>query len=383
MEGYQQEIKDLQEKGLYRQLRVLEKHEGTHASFQGRRILLFCGNDYLGMSRHPRVMAVAHKAIDRYGVGARSARLIAGTTEAHASLEKKIAKFKNKEGALVFGSGFLANLGILTAFAGKEDVVIMDKLCHASLIDGARLSGAEIRVFPHKNYAKCEEILKKCTARRKLLVTENVFGMDGDRADLEELIRLKKKYGALLIVDDAHGTGVFGKNGPGATARFSKGIDVIMGTLSKAIGGLGGFVAADKELIDHLINFARPFIFATALPPVLCEAAREAFCVIEEEPALLKKLWTNIREVHRGLTKLGFRIAKPESAVIPVILGDEKKAVEAFEKLLIQGIFIPAVRYPTVPKGKARLRITLSAAHTASDIEKLLYAFKNLKNEKS
>jgi 8-amino-7-oxononanoate synthase len=372
---YAQELQALKQKNLYRRLRVLEDHEGTHAKFEGRKILLFCGNDYLGMSRHPRVLAAAHKAIDRYGVGARSARLIAGTTDAHARLEKKIAKFKNKESALVFGSGFLANLGILTAFASKGDVVIMDKLCHASLIDGARLSGAEIRVFPHKNHEKCEEILKKCTARRKLLVTENVFGMDGDRADLKRLIRLKKKYGALLIVDDAHGTGVFGKSGPGATARFSKGIDVIMGTLSKAIGGLGGFVAADKDLIDHLTNFARPFIFATALPPVLCETAYEAFCVIEEEPALLKRLWTNIREVHQGLTKLGFRLAKPESAVLPVIIGDEKKAMEAFEKLLARGIFIPAVRYPTVPKGKARLRVTVSAAHTGQDIAAMIKAF--------
>ena len=375
---YKKELQELKAKSLYRKLRVLEDHQGTRAVFEGRKILLFCGNDYLGMSRHPRVIAAAHKAIDQYGVGARSARLIAGTTVAHARLEEKIAAFKSKESALVFGSGFLANLGILTAFAGKEDVVILDKLCHASLIDGARLSGAEIRVFPHKNYEKCEEILKKCTARRKLLVTENVFGMDGDRADLDTLIRLKKKYGALLIVDDAHGTGVFGKTGPGAAARFSDGIDVIMGTLSKAIGGLGGFVAADKVLIDHLTNFARPFIFATALPPMLCETAREAFCVIEEEPELLEKLWANIREVHQGLTKLGFRLAAPESAVLPVILGDEKKSMDAFEKLLAQGLFVPAVRYPTVPKGKARLRITVSAAHTSEDIQTLIKAFKTL-----
>jgi glycine C-acetyltransferase/8-amino-7-oxononanoate synthase len=250
----------------------------------------------------------------------------------------------------------------------------MDKLCHASLIDGARLSGAEIRVFPHKSYKKCEEILKKCTAPRKLLVTENVFGMDGDRADLQELIGLKKKYGALLVVDDAHGTGVFGKTGPGATTRFSKGLDIIMGTLSKAIGGLGGFVAADRGLIDHLINFARPFIFATALPPVLCKTAHEAFCVIEEEPELLEKLWDNIAQVHKELTRLGFSIAKPESAIIPIMVGDEGKAMELFEKLLGQGVFIPAVRYPTVPKGKARLRVTVSAAHTSQDIAELMRA---------
>ncbi len=377
-ETIQKQLEGLKEANLYRSIRVLEEQEGTRAVFEGRKILLFCGNDYLGMSRHPRVLAAAHKAIDQYGVGARSARLMSGSTDAHARLEKKIAAFEHKDGALVFGSGYLANLGILTAFAGKEDTVIMDKLCHASLIDGARLSGAEIRVFPHKNYKKCEEILKKCEAPRKLLVTENVFGMDGDRADLQELSRLKREYGALLIVDDAHGTGVFATGSLGSTAGFSQSIDLIMGTLSKAIGGLGGFVAADKALIDHLVNFSRPFIFATALPPVLCEAAREAFCVIEEEPALLEKLWSNIREVHQGLTKLGFRLAEPESAVLPVILGDEGKTVAAFEKLLAQGLFIPAVRYPTVPKGKARLRITVSAAHAPTDITELLKAFKTL-----
>jgi 8-amino-7-oxononanoate synthase len=378
-ENYQKELQNLRDKNLYRSLRILENSDGVRAEFRGKKILLFCGNDYLGMSRHPRVIAAAHKAIDRYGVGARSARLIAGTTDAHARLEKKIAEFKNKENALVFGSGFLANLGILTSFAGKEDLIVMDKLCHASLIDGARLSGAEIRVFPHKNYEKCEEILKKSAARRKILVTENVFGMDGDRADLEKLIRIKKRYGALLVVDDAHGTGVFGKDGPGATGKFAKGIDVIMGTLSKAIGGLGGFAAADRDLIDHLINFARPFIFATALPPVLCETAREAFCVIEEEPELLKKLWANIQKVHAGLISLGFRLAEPESTVLPVIIGDEKEAMEAFEKLIALGLYIPAVRYPTVPKGKARLRITVSAAHSDADIEQLLKAFEKIK----
>ncbi len=205
--------------------------------------------------------------------------------------------------------------------------------------------------------------------------------MDGDLADLKELVRLKEKYGALLAVDDAHGTGVLGPRGRGAaeTGKLAGKIDVIMGTLSKAAGGLGGFAAADKVLIEHLVNFARPFIFATALPPVLCEAAREALCVIEDEPILRKKLRANIRKVYEGLTRLGFPLANPESAILPVILGDEKKALEAFEALLRRGIFIPAVRYPTVPKGKARLRVTVSAAHTPRDIEKLIAAFRYLK----
>ena len=254
----------------------------------------------------------------------------------------------------------------------------MDKLCHASLVDGARLSKAELRVFPHKNYKKCEELLRGSQgARRRILVTETVFSMDGDLAGLKELVCLKKKYGALLVVDDAHGTGVLGAHGRGATEEgdLSKKIDIIMGTLSKALGGLGGFVAADKIMTDILVNFARPFIFATALPPVLCEAAREALCVVEEEPSLRKRLWDNIRQVHQELTQLGLSIGKPESAILPVMVGDEGEAVEVFEKLLAQGVFIPAVRYPTVPKGKARLRITVSAAHTRQDIARLTVAF--------
>jgi len=375
---YLQDLQSLKEKNLYRRFRVLEDHEGTHASFEGRELLLFCGNDYLGLSRHPRVIRAAQKALKMYGIGAGAARLISGTTSAHNALEKKLAQIKGKERALVFSTGFLANLGILTALADERDVIVMDKLCHASLIDGARLSKAELRVFPHKNYKKCEELLRGAqNARRRILVTETVFSMDGDRADLKELVRLKKKYKALLVVDDAHGTGVLGARGRGAAeeGNLSKKTDIIMGTLSKALGGLGGFVAADKIITDYLVNFARPFIFATALPPVLCEAAREALCVIEERPLLRKSLWSNIRKVHEGFTKLGFSIGKPESAILPVMVGDEGKAMEAFEGLLAQGIFIPAVRYPTVPKGKARLRITVSAAHTGRDIARLMEVF--------
>ncbi|MFH1800635.1 MAG: 8-amino-7-oxononanoate synthase [Candidatus Omnitrophota bacterium] len=375
---FSQELKSLKEKNLFRRLRVLEDLKGTHATFEGRRLLLFCSNDYLGLSRHLRVVRAAQKALKTYGVGAGAARLISGTSKAHAVLEKKLAQIKGKENALVFASGFLANLGILTAFAGEKDTIIMDKLCHASLVDGARLSKAELRVFPHKNYKKCEELLRGSqSARRRILVTETVFSMDGDLADLKELVRLKKRYNALLVADDAHGTGVLGKHGRGMTedGNLSKKIDIIMGTLSKALGGLGGFIAADKGIVDYLVNFARPFIFATALPPLLCEAAHEALCVVEEEPVLRKRLWDNIHQVYQGLAGLGLSIGKPESAILPVIIGDEGKAMEVFEKLLAHGVFIPAVRYPTVPKGKARLRITVSAAHTRQDIAKLIAAF--------
>lgn len=379
---FQEELKQLAGKNLYRKLRVLESRDATHARFEGREMLLFCSNDYLGLSRHPRVVRAAREALEVCGVGAGAARLISGTSEAHRRLEEKIAQFKRKEASIVFGSGFLANLGILTALAGTGDVIVLDKLCHASLVDGARLSGAALRVFPHKNYKQCEELLRKSkTARRRVLVTESVFSMDGDLADLETLIHLKKKYDALLVVDDAHGTGVIGTSGRGATETkgIAEGVDLIMGTLSKAVGGLGGFVAAEKTLTDYLVNFARSFIFATALPPVLCEAAREGFCVIEEEPALRERLWENVRAVERGLKGAGFLGAPAASAILPVVLGDEKKALSAFEALLSEGVFVPAVRYPTVPKGKARLRVTVSAAHAAKDIEKLVSVLNRVK----
>ncbi|MBU9888337.1 MAG: 8-amino-7-oxononanoate synthase [Candidatus Omnitrophica bacterium] len=370
----QQELNGLIEKDLYRELRVLESRDPTRARFEGREMLLFCGNDYLGLSRHPRVVKAARDAFEKCGVGAGAARLISGTFPDHRKLEERIARFKRKEAAIVFATGFLANLGILTAFAGDEDVIIMDKLCHASLVDGARLSGAALRVFPHKNYRVCETLLKKHqTARRRILITEGVFSMDGDLADLETMIRMKEKYGAMLVVDDAHGTGVTGASGRGTTepSGVAEGVDIVMGTLSKAIGGLGGFVAADRTLIDYLVNFSRPFIFATALPPALCAAAEEAFCLIEEEPDLRQKLWENIQAVEGELRKAGFCPASAASAILPVILGEEKKAIRAFEVLLSRGLYVPAVRYPTVPKGKARLRVTVSAAHTEQDIREL------------
>jgi len=371
------ELSDLKKNNLYRQIRVLKNSDGIHAEWRGEKITLFCGNDYLGLSRHPRVIRAAEQALKKYGVGAGAARLVSGSTTAHEALEKKIARLKNKERALVFGSGYLANLGILTAFAREGDTIIMDKLCHASLVDGARLSQAELRVFPHKKYEKCEAILRKSVGRRKILLTESVFSMDGDLADLKELVRLKKKYKALLVVDDAHGMGVIGKHGHGATEKFSKEIDIIMGTLSKAIGGLGGFVAADDPYVDYLVNFSRPFIFTTALPPVLSASALESLSVIEKETALRKKLWDNIRSIHVGLSEAGFVLGKPESAILPVMIGNEKRALEAFQSILKEGVFIPAIRHPTVAKGKARLRITVSASHTEADIRALLKAFKS------
>jgi len=381
---FEDELNLLKDQCLYRQLKTLQPTGAVNAVWQGRDTVLFCGNDYLGMSRHPRVMQAAKKAIDRCGTGAGAARLISGTSQAHTELEEKIASVRKKERALVFSAGYLANLGVLSALAGEDDLIVMDKLCHASLIDGARLSGARLRVFPHQNYARCEEILRQeQTAGKKILVSDTVFSMDGDMADFKELIRLKKTYGCLWVADDAHGMGVLGQQGGGALedGGFETEADVVTGTLSKALGSLGGFAAASGSMIEYLINKARPFIFATALPPAVCAAALEALRVLEEEPEYRYALWRNIQRMHEALTAEGWLLHPITSPILPLVIGTEGDALAFSESLLQQGFFVPAVRYPTVAKGKARLRITLSAAHTASQIEQFNEALRGIKKQ--
>lgn len=370
LESFINDLEELHEKGLYRRLKTLHDFRGTRARWEGRQLTLFCGNDYLGLSHHPRVIRAAQEAFGKYGVGAGAARLISGTSELHTCLEEELARFKRKERSLVFGAGYLANLGLLGALAGEKDFLVMDKSCHASLIDGARLSRATLRVFPHRNYERCAAILENCTRGRRILVSESVFSMDGDLADLSELIRLKERYECLLVVDDAHGTGVFGTEGRGATEGFEEKTDCITGTFSKALGVFGGFVAASATLVEHLINFSRPFIFATAPPPALQAASREALLLIQEEPELRERLWKNVNRVQAFLKEKGFP-CENRSPIFPVILGEEKEALRVSEELLQKGVLIPAIRYPTVPKGKARLRITVSAAHTEEDLERL------------
>lgn len=374
-----EELEEARARGLSRKLRTLAPAAGAKALWEGREIILFCGNDYLGLSKDPRVMRAAEDAIRTYGVGAGAARLISGTSDLHARLEIELARFKDSERALIFGSGYLANLGILSALAGEKDLIVMDKLCHASLIDGARLSGAVLRTFPHKNYAKAGEILQKGTAFQKcLLVSDTVFSMDGDLADLVELERLREKYGALLIVDDAHGIGVFGREGRGAADgdRLKK-IDAVVGTLSKSLGVLGGFVAASAVLIEHLIHFSRPFLFATAPPPLLMAAALESLRLLQAESSPREKLWENFNRVRDFLISRKIR-TENEAPIFPILVGDESKAVRISEALLEKGVLIPAIRYPTVPRGKARLRLTMSAIHTKEDLEKLFQAFEDV-----
>ena len=375
-----QELEELRERGLYRKLRTLSVLRGTHAFLDGRELVLFCGNDYLGLSQHPRVIEAAKQALDRYGAGAGAARLISGTSELHSQLESELARFKRKERALVFGSGYLTNLGVLSALAGEKDLVVMDKLSHASLIDGARLSGATLRAFPHKNYSKCEEILegrggfKTRPYRRRILVSDSVFSMEGDSADLETLARIKEKYDCILVIDDAHGFGVFGETGRGMTEGFEEKIDVIVATLSKALGVFGGFAAASSTFIEYFLNVSRPFIFATAPPPALASASLEALRLITEDSTFRARLWHNVDCVRDFLESQGLR-SERKSPIFPIVLGNETRTVEIAEKLLTRGILIPGVRYPSVPKGKARLRLTVSAAHSKEDLEKLFRAF--------
>lgn len=368
------ELEILRANHIYRKLRTLEAAGPTRASLDGREILLFCGNDYLGLSHHPRVVSAMKNSVERDGAGAGAARLISGTHQLHTQLEEKLAAFKGKEAALVFSAGYLANLGVLSALAGSSDVILIDKLCHASLIDGARLSGATLRTFPHKNYGRAEEILKNSDEfQKRILVTDTLFSMDGDFADMKELVRLKKKYHCLLVADDAHGTGVMGSGGRGAVedGDLAAEISVLTGTLSKALGALGGFAAADRVTIDYLINFARPFIFATALPPALCAAALESLKIIEEDPGLRRKLWDNVEFLKKEFSRIGMAYPPENSPIIPVMIGEESKAVEISEKLLQEGVLVPAIRTPTVAKRKARLRVTVSAVHEKEDIQKL------------
>ncbi len=375
----EEELREVREKNLYRKLRGLQPVSAVRALHEGREILLFCGNDYLGLTHHPRVTQAFGQAIQETGAGSGAAQLISGHSEDHVRLEKKIAGYKHKENALLFSAGYLANLGVLSALAGEGDLILMDKLCHASLVDGARLSGAEIRVFPHKNYERAEEILKISEHAKKILVSDTVFSMDGDLADISELVRLKEKYNTLLVLDDAHVTGVFPdpQGNPAIDQNLCAKVDVITGTLSKAAGLIGGFAAASIQTVEYLINFSRPFIFATALPPAVCRAAHEAFDVMKEEPALRLKLWANAERLKKGFQSLGIEIPEGNaSPILPVILGTEEKALAVSEKLLSRGVLVPAVRYPTVPKGKARLRVTASAAHNEGDIRFLLEALK-------
>jgi glycine C-acetyltransferase len=373
-----EELESLKQQNLYRRFRILEDEQKAHTTFDHRSVVNLSSNNYLGLTTHPRLRAKALEAVERYGVGTGSVRTIAGTMDLHMELERKLAEFKNVEAVVVFQSGFTANAGTVSAILSKEDVVISDELNHASIIDGCRLSRAAIKVFPHKDVDAARRIIKDLPAtQRRLLITDGVFSMDGDLGPLPDLCDLAEETGCIMMVDDAHASGVFGRNGRGTIDHFGVHgrVDVQVGTLSKAIGALGGYVAGNRNLIEFLYHRARPFLFSTSHPPAVAAACIAAIDVLLEEPEIMERLWENTRFFKSGLERLGFDTGISESPITPVIAGDSAKANALSDRLFEEGVFAQAIGYPTVPRDKARVRTIVTATHTRADLQYALDAF--------
>lgn len=370
------DLNSLREQKLYQKLRVLETEQLPVSRFDGREVINLSSNNYLGLTTHPKLRQRAIEATEKYGVGSGAVRTIAGTMSIHMELEQKIARFKQVEASVVFQSGFTANAGTVSAILGKEDVIISDALNHASIIDGCRLSRAEIKVFPHKDVNACEDVLRGLENHKghKLLITDGVFSMDGDIAPLPALVALAEKYGCIMMIDDAHSSGVLGRNGRGTVDHFGLHgrVDIQVGTLSKAIGALGGYVCATRDTIDYLYHRARPFLFSTSHPPSVAATCIAAFEVLEEEPQLIDRLWSNTRFFKAGLQKLGFNTGTSETPITPVMVGDAALAHEFSRQLFRDGVFAPGIGYPTVAKGKARIRTIVTATHTEAELSKAL-----------
>src|SRR5580658_35762 len=360
---------ELRAKGVAPRLRVLDGEQKPVATFDGKDVINLASNNYLGLTTHKALRKAEIEAVRRYGAGAGAVRTIAGTMKIHMELEEQIAKFKNVEACVVFQSGFTANAGTVSAVLGKEDLIISDELNHASIIDGARLSKATIKVFKHKDVADCERILEEHSSfnGKKLIITDGVFSMDGDIAPLPELCDLAEKYHCIMMVDDAHASGVLGRGGRGTIDHFDchGRVQIQVGTLSKAIGAMGGYVCGSRDLIDFLYLRARPFLFSTSHPPATAAACQAGFTLLDspEGERLVKKLWANTKFFKRELKKRGFQFKVSETPIIPIHVGEAAKAFEFSRKLFDAGVFAPAVGYPTVAEGKARLRAIVSAAH--------------------
>lgn len=362
---------------LRRALSPLESASGPVVNYAGRTVILLSSNDYLGLAAHPRVIQSAVEATERYGAGSGASRLVSGSLPPHRSLEAALAKFKGTEGALVFGAGYLANVGVIPNLIGRGGLILADRLCHASLIDGCRLSRADFRVFRHGDCAHLETLLRRRSDnRRTLIITEGLFSMDGDVAPLDDLVRLAEQYDALLYVDDAHGTGIMGAGGRGTIEQFGlEGrIPFHMGTLSKALGSYGAYVVGSDDFVQYLLNVARSFIFTTALPPAMAAAASAAIAIVETEPERRARLWANRHYLFKGLQNQGFRLTATVSPILPVLIGDAAKASAFADRLLAHGVYATAIRPPTVPDGTSRIRFTVTAAHTTDQLDEALQA---------
>jgi glycine C-acetyltransferase len=375
------QLDELKAKGTHFKLRVLDDEQAPVCTFDGKKVINLASNNYLGLTTHPRLREAALEATRKYGVGSGAVRTIAGTMKIHMELEEKIARFKGVEACVVFQSGFTANAGTVSAFLGKDDFIISDQLNHASIIDGARLSRAKILVFNHKDIAHAEEQLASIKGQpgHKLLITDGVFSMDGDIGALPGLCELAETYGAIMMVDDAHASGVLGRNGRGTIDHFGMHgrVDIQVGTLSKAIGVLGGYVCGTRDLIDFLYHRARPFLFSTSHPPSVAASCIAAFDVLEQEPQWMEQLWENTRFWKKELGLLGFNIGgqntpASETPITPIIIGDGRLTMEFSRELFKEGVLGTGIAFPTVPEGKARIRTIMTATHTKDELQQAL-----------
>ena len=378
------ELASLHEQGLYRRLRVLDAEQRAHTSIDHRSVVNLSSNNYLGLTTHPRLRERAAAALERLGVGTGSVRPIAGTMAIHMELEQRLAAFKKTEAAVVFQSGFTANAGTVSSILTKDDAIVSDELNHASIIDGARLSRATIKVFPHRDVGAARAILEQLPRQqRTLLITDGVFSMDGDLGALPELCDLADEFGCVMMVDDAHASGVFGREGRGTVDHFGLHgrVDVQVGTLSKAIGALGGYVAGSRTLIEFLYHRARPFLFSTSHPPSVAATCIAALDVLESEPQWIERLWENTRFFKSGLQALGFNTGASESPITPVIVGDAGLAMKLSDRLFDDGVFAQGIGFPTVARGKARVRTIVTATHTQDELQFALDCFKRVGTE--
>ncbi len=374
-----QEIDGLKEQGLYNRIRTIGSAQGARIVVDGKDVLNFCSNNYLGLANHPKLIEAAKEATKKYGVGPAAVRTIAGTTDLHVQLEQRLAKFKGAQDVITFQSGFTANLGAISALVGKEDVIFSDRLNHASIIDGCRLSGAKIVAYEHNDASALEDAIKEHASnfRRALIITDGVFSMDGDIAPLPNLVEVAKKYDIMIMVDDAHGEGVLGKGGRGIVDHFGLHgqVDIEVGTMSKAFGVVGGIVAGDKVIIEWLRQRGRPFLFSSAVTAPDAAACLAAVDLLEESTELVDKLWDNAKYFKAEMKKLGFDTGVSETPITPVMLGEAPLAQQFSRELFEEGVFAMSIGFPTVPKGKARIRVMISASHDRDDLGQGLEAF--------
>jgi 8-amino-7-oxononanoate synthase len=381
---FEQELAQREREHQFRRLLRIDSAQGPSVLLDGHPVLLFCSNNYLGLAEHPALTQAAAAAMERYGFGSGASRLVSGNSPLHEELEGRIASFKGSEAAMVFNSGYAANTGVIPALAGEGDALFSDELNHASIIDGCRLSRATTLVYGHRDGDHLETLLRaNASARRKVIVTDGVFSMDGDIAPLPDLVLLAERYGAILMVDDAHGTGVLGNRGRGTVEHFGLAgrVPVQMGTLGKALGSFGAYVAGDRGLIRYLQNTVRSFIFSTSLPPAVCAASLAALDLLDREPERRMRLWKNRTRFAEGLQAQGIDIGGSATPIVPVVIGDAERALAASGRILEQGICAPAIRPPSVPQGSSRIRTTVMATHSDEEIDRAVKAFARLKQE--